>query len=210
LPQIGVDYDTVKKVTLACENVGFHTVWVTDHLLPIDVSPQKSYFECWTTLSALAEATTTVRIGTMVLCNLYRYPPILAKMASTLDVISRGRLEFGLGAGWFKPEADAFGVPFPKAPVRIAMLNEALEVIEKMWSQEKPVFKGEYYSIDRALCNPKPIQKPHPPIWIGTQTGGHSSTELWENTPTHGQLEPGIYHRSTNTSKWRSRLDSTA
>jgi alkanesulfonate monooxygenase SsuD/methylene tetrahydromethanopterin reductase-like flavin-dependent oxidoreductase (luciferase family) len=108
----------------------------------------------------------------MVLCNLYRHPPILAKMAATLDVVSRGRLDFGLGAGWFKPEAEAFGVPFPKGPVRIEMLNEALEVLEKMWSEEKPVFKGKYYSINEASCNPKPFQKPHPPIWVGTQTGG--------------------------------------
>lgn len=172
LPQIGVDYETVKKVTLACERVGFHAVWVTDHLLPIDRPRQESYLECWTTLTALAEATTTVRLGPMVLCNLYRYPQILAKMASTLDVISHGRLEFGLGAGWFKPEADAFGVPFPKASLRIEMLNEALEVLKRMWSEDKPVFKGEYYSINEALCNPKPVQKPHPPIWIGTQTGG--------------------------------------
>jgi len=172
LPQISVDYGTVKSVALTCERVGFQTVWVTDHLLPIEGSAQESYLECWTTLSALAEATNTVRIGTMVLCNLYRYPPILAKMASTLDVISHGRLDFGLGAGWFKPESDAFGVPFPKASVRIEMLNESLEVLEKMWTENKPVFKGKYYCINEALCNPKPFQKPHPPIWIGTQTGG--------------------------------------
>lgn len=172
LPQIGVDYGTVKNVALMCEHVGFHTVWATDHLLPIEGSEQESYLECWTTLSALAEATNTVRIGTMVLCNLYRHPPILAKMAATLDVVSRGRLDFGLGAGWFEPEAEAFGLQFPKASIRIEMLNEALEVLEKMWSEEKPVFKGKYYSIDKASCNPKPVQKPHPPVWIGTQTGG--------------------------------------
>jgi probable F420-dependent oxidoreductase len=172
LPQIGVDYGAIKNVALTCEHVGFQTVWVTDHLLPIEGPPQESYLECWTTLSALAEATSTVRIGTMVLCNLYRYPPILAKMAATLDLISRGRLDFGLGAGWFKPESDAFGVPFPKASVRIEMLNEALEVLEKMWAEEKPVFTGKYYSINEASCNPKPVQKPHPPVWIGTQTGG--------------------------------------
>ncbi|MGD0158970.1 MAG: LLM class flavin-dependent oxidoreductase [Candidatus Bathyarchaeia archaeon] len=172
LPQIGVDYRTVKDVALTCERVGFHTVWATDHLLPIEGSGQESYLECWTTLSALAEATSTVRIGTMVLCNLYRHPPILAKMAATLDVVSGGRLDFGLGAGWFKPEAEAFGVPFPKAPVRIEMLNEALEVLEKMWSEEKPVFNGKYYRINESSCNPKPLQKPHPPVWIGTQTGG--------------------------------------
>lgn len=172
LPQVGVDYDTVRRVALACERVGFHSVWLTDHLLPILGSPRESYLECWTTLSALAEATTNLRLGTMVLCNLFRHPPLLAKMVSTLDVISHGRLELGLGAGWFRPEFDAYGIPFPKASVRIAMLREALGVMKRMWSEDKPVFQGRYYSINEALCNPKPMQKPHPPVWIGTLTGG--------------------------------------
>jgi probable F420-dependent oxidoreductase len=172
LPQVAVDYDTVKSVALECERVGFHSVWLTDHLLPILGPAQQSYLECWTTLSALAERTANLRLGTMVLCNLFRHPPVLAKMASTLDVISRGRLELGLGAGWFKTEFDSYGLPFPKASVRIAMLREALEVIRKMWSDEKPTFQGKYYSINEALCNPKPIQKPNPPIWIGTLKGG--------------------------------------
>lgn len=178
LPQVGYDYDTVKRVALACESLGFHSVWVTDHLLPIVGSPLEPYLECWTTLSALAEATRSVRIGTQVLCNLYRHPPILAKMASTLDVISRGRLELGLGAGWYKPEAEAYGVPFPKASVRIAMLEEALEVLDRMWLEERPVFQGKYYSINGASCNPKPVQKPHPLIWIGTLTGGRLMSEI--------------------------------
>lgn len=93
-------------------------------------------------------------------------------MTSTLDVISCGRLELGIGAGWFKSEFDAYGIPFPSASIRIAMLREALEVMKKMWTEDKPVFQGKYYSINEASCNPKPIQKPHPPIWIGTLTGG--------------------------------------
>lgn len=178
LPQVGVDYETVKRVALACESLGFHSVWVTDHLLPIVGSPLEPYLECWTTLSALAEATSSVRIGTQVLCNLYRHPQILAKMASTLDAISGGRLELGLGAGWYKPEAEAYGVPFPKASVRIEMLGEALEVLNRMWLEERAVFQGKYYSINGASCNPKPVQKPHPPIWIGTLTGGRLMSEI--------------------------------
>jgi alkanesulfonate monooxygenase SsuD/methylene tetrahydromethanopterin reductase-like flavin-dependent oxidoreductase (luciferase family) len=99
-------------------------------------------------------------------------------MASTLDVISQGRLELGLGAGWYRPEAEAYGVPFPKASVRIAMLDEALAVLDKMWSEEKPAFQGRYYNISAASCNPKPVQKPHPPIWIGTLTGGRLMSEI--------------------------------
>jgi alkanesulfonate monooxygenase SsuD/methylene tetrahydromethanopterin reductase-like flavin-dependent oxidoreductase (luciferase family) len=178
LPQVGVDYETVKKVASACESLGFDSIWLTDHLLPIVGSPSEPYLECWTTLSALVEATKSVRIGTQVVCILFRYPQILAKMASTLDVISRGRVELGLGAGWYKPEAEAYGVPFPKASVRIAMLKEALIVLERMWSEESPVFHGEYYNINGASCNPKPVQKPHPPIWIGTLTGGRLMSEI--------------------------------
>lgn len=177
LPQVDVDYDIVKRVALECESVGFHSAWLTDHLLPILGQPQASYLECWTTLSALAEATTHIRLGTLVLCNLFRHPSVLAKMASTLDVISHGRLELGLGAGWFKPEFDAYGIPFREASIRIAMLQEALEVMKKMWSEEKPAFQGSYYSINGATCNPKPIQKPHPPIWVGTLIGGRRMFE---------------------------------
>jgi alkanesulfonate monooxygenase SsuD/methylene tetrahydromethanopterin reductase-like flavin-dependent oxidoreductase (luciferase family) len=177
LPQVGVDYSQIREIAKACEHLGFDSVWVTDHLLPIVGSPTASYLEGWTLLSALAEATSKIRIGTMVLCNMYRHPQILAKMAATLDVISDGRLELGMGAGWYKPEADAYGMPFPKASVRIAMLQEALEVIKKMWSEEKPIFQGKYYSINGASCNPKSIQKPHPPIWLGTLTGGKLMSE---------------------------------
>ena len=164
LPQVGVDYSQIREIARTCEHLGSDSVWVTDHLLPIVGSPTASYLEGWTLLSALAEATSKVRIGTMVLCNMYRHPQILAKMASTLDVISNGRLELGMGAGWYKPEADAYGMPFPKASVRIGMLQEALEVIKKMWSEDRASFQGKYYSISEATCLPKPIQKPHPPI----------------------------------------------
>jgi len=177
LPQIDVDYDVLKRVAFECESYGFHSVWLTDHMLPFYGSLQRSYFECWTTLSALAEATKNLRLGTLVLCNLFRYPSVLAKMAATLDVISGGRLEFGIGAGWLKPEFDAYGIPFPKASVRIAMLREALEVMKRMWLENEPVFHGRYYSINGAVCNPKPLQKPHPPIWIGTLIGGRLMSE---------------------------------
>ncbi len=171
LPQVNVDYNTVKKVALESEGQGFDSVWISDHLLPPLSPPQDSYLECWTTLSALAAVTTKLRLGTLVLCNFFRYPSVLAKMAATLDVISNGRLEFGIGAGWFKPEFIAYGIPFPKAPVRIAQLQEALAVIKTLWMEERGTFQGKYYSLQEALCNPKPVQKPHPPIWIGVMTG---------------------------------------
>jgi alkanesulfonate monooxygenase SsuD/methylene tetrahydromethanopterin reductase-like flavin-dependent oxidoreductase (luciferase family) len=123
--------------------------------------------ECWTTLSALARDTQRVRLGTSVLCHSYRLPPVLAKMAATLDVVSGGRLDLGLGAGWFAEEYRAYGIPFPPIGERIAQLEEGAEIIRRMWTEDRPSFRGRYYAIDGALCDPPPLQRPHPPIWIG-------------------------------------------
>jgi len=157
------DYTTLKRVVLECERLGFDSVWVYDHL-------QFTYgptFESWTTLSALAEATRRIRVGTLVTCNAFRYPSLLAKMAATVDVISNGRLNFGIGACWHEAEAKAYGIPFPRPCVRVEMVNEALSIIRKLWTEDKATFKGKHYSINDAVSLPKPIQKPHPPILIG-------------------------------------------
>ncbi|MDA4129840.1 MAG: LLM class flavin-dependent oxidoreductase [Thaumarchaeota archaeon] len=103
----------------------------------------------------------------MVTCNLFRTPSYLAKISSTIDVMSNGRLEFGIGAGWHEEECTGFGIPFPSARERIDRLGEALQVIEKMWSEETTNFSGRYYQLDGAVNYPKPLQKPHPPVWIG-------------------------------------------
>lgn len=102
-----------------------------------------------------------------MLCNSYRHPAVLAKMAATLDVISEGRLELGLGAGWFKREFEAYGIPFPPAGERVSALGEALEVITAIWTQPNPVYTGRFYTLDGAVCDPPPAQKPHPPLWVG-------------------------------------------
>ncbi len=123
--------------------------------------------ECWTTLSALSSVTERIRLGTMVSCNSFRNPSLLAKMAATLDNISKGRLEFGIGAGVQKKEHIAYGFPFPSSNVRIERLKEAVEIIKKLWTEEKASYKGKYYTIWDAVCEPKPMQEPHPPITIG-------------------------------------------
>jgi F420-dependent oxidoreductase-like protein len=123
--------------------------------------------ECWTTLSALARDTERLRLGTSVLSVSYRLPSVLAKMAATLDVISGGRLELGLGAGWFEREYRAYGIPFPRIGERIEQLDEAVQVIRAMWTAERPTFTGKHYTIEDAVCDPRPEQRPHPPIWIG-------------------------------------------
>ena len=159
-----LDFEVLKSVTSEAERLGYHSVWVSDHLSREVV---RERFECWTTLSVLASMTDRLRLGTMVLCNLYRHPGLLAKMAATLDVLSGGRLEFGIGACWSEPECRDYGIDFPIPEIRLRMLKESIEVIKRVWTQEKATYLGKYYRIKEAYCDPKPIQKPHPPLMIG-------------------------------------------
>jgi len=126
-----------------------------------------SILESWTTLSALSTLTSKIRLGTMVSCNQHRNPALLAKSAATLDVLSNGRLEFGIGAGAQESEHLAYGFDFPKLSDRVERLGEALEVVMGLWTQEKSTYQGKHYSLKDAVCEPKPLQKPHPPITVG-------------------------------------------
>jgi F420-dependent oxidoreductase-like protein len=157
------DYEAVKRIVQQCEAAGYHSAWVMDHFF----WKRGGLLECWTTLSALAAATTRIRLGPLVACNSYRHPSLHAKMGATLDVISEGRLEFGIGAGWKEDEYLAYGIPFPKASTRISQLREGVEIIRKMWTEEAPSYAGRHFQIREAICEPKPVQQPHPPIWIG-------------------------------------------
>jgi len=167
IQQEGFRYQEIKEIVKQCESLGFNSVWLYDHLYPLTPSIQKSVLECWITLASLAVETDTIRLGSLVTCNLFRHPSLLAKMSATLDVISKGRLEFGIGAGWCEEECAAYGIPFPKAGIRINQLREAVQVIKKMWIEDETSFEGKYYAIKKAICYPKPLQKPHPPIWVG-------------------------------------------
>jgi alkanesulfonate monooxygenase SsuD/methylene tetrahydromethanopterin reductase-like flavin-dependent oxidoreductase (luciferase family) len=118
------------------------------------------------TLSALAAGTRKLRLGA-ILCNTFRNPALVAKTVATLDVISRGRTEFGLSAGWNAVEHEAYGINFPPARDRVTMLGESLEIITRMWTQSETTFHGRFHSVRNAICQPKPVQKPHPPVWIG-------------------------------------------
>jgi F420-dependent oxidoreductase-like protein len=155
-------FDFVRDTALECERLGYHSVWLDDHLM----FKNSSILECWTTLSALSAVTEKIRMGTMVTCNTFRNPALLAKMAATVDVISGGRLEFAIGAGVQEAEHAAYGLPFPKPSARINRLREAVEIIKKLWSEEAANYNGEHYRIDSAVCEPKPLQNPHPPITI--------------------------------------------
>jgi len=156
-------YSSLEGQALDAERLGFESVWISDHLM-LDNKP---IVECFTTLSALATLTQKIRLGSLVACNSYRSPSLLAKIGATLDVISKGRLEFGIGAGWNAEEYMAYGIPFPPPRTRIAQMREGIEIIKRMWTEEAPSFTGEYFSIEGAHCEPKPIQKPHPPITLG-------------------------------------------
>lgn len=157
----------VRRISKSAEDLGFDSVTLMDHFRPYYPPKNGTLLECWTTLSALAMETERVKIGPMVTCASYRNPALLAKIAACFDHISGGRLKFGIGAGWFQREFEEYGIPFDKPRERIRRLEEAIQIIKRMWVQEEASFKGKYYKIDRAVCNPKPIQKPYPPIIVG-------------------------------------------
>jgi F420-dependent oxidoreductase-like protein len=160
-------YEAMTRVARAADKGPWDSIWVYDHFHTIPTPELETTFECWTITSTLARDTSRVRIGQMVGCNGYRNPALYAKIASTVDVASHGRLNAGIGAGWYEHEWRAYGYGFPELRVRMAMFKEACEIIHGMWSEAQPTFKGQYYSIDRPINEPKGVQKPHPPLWIG-------------------------------------------
>src|SRR6202051_959727 len=160
-------YETMTRVAQEAEALGFDSIWLYDHFHTVPVPSQEVTFECWVSTAALARDTKTVRIGQMVTCNGYRNPALLAKMASTVDVLSHGRLNFGIGAGWYEHEYRAYGYEYPAPPERLRQLGEAVQVILAMWTQEEAVFEGTYYQVRGAINQPKGVQKPHIPLLIG-------------------------------------------
>jgi alkanesulfonate monooxygenase SsuD/methylene tetrahydromethanopterin reductase-like flavin-dependent oxidoreductase (luciferase family) len=180
--QEGQRFEDIVSTVRECERWGFDSIWLKDNFLPWLQSYVKDgkntvatcepdndlVLECWTTLSSLAPITRRIRLGA-ILVNSYRTPPsLLAKMVSTLDIISRGRLEFGLSAGWYRREFEAYGFDFLNASTRVEMMEESIKIIKMMLTENSPVsFSGKYFKVNGAICNPKPIQRPYPPLWIG-------------------------------------------
>ncbi|MCP3975615.1 MAG: LLM class F420-dependent oxidoreductase [bacterium] len=176
---VGVPHEeqwpTIMRVAGEIEELGYESAWVYDHFHNVpDPSTQESTFEAWSVMAGLAAATKNIRLGQMCTCNGYRPPAYMAKVAATVDVMSGGRLEFSIGAGWYEHEYLAYGYPFPSGGTRIAELNESIQIIKKMWTEDEATFKGEHFSIDAAICQPKPLQDPHPPVWIAG--GGERKT----------------------------------
>jgi alkanesulfonate monooxygenase SsuD/methylene tetrahydromethanopterin reductase-like flavin-dependent oxidoreductase (luciferase family) len=159
-----LSYPQFKALTLRAEALGYDSVWICDHLY----NGLDPVLECFTTLAAVAPITERVRLGTLVISTPIRNPAVLAKMAATLDVISEGRLEFGIGAGNNRNnEFEAYGIPLDTPRTRIKKLGEAVRLIRTLWTSDVATFTGEYYRIKDAVCKPKPVQTPHPPITIG-------------------------------------------
>ncbi len=149
------------------DTLGFDSAWVFDHFLPIFSDPTGPCLESWTSLAALAMVTQEMRLGVLVTGNTYRHPAVLAKMATTVDIISQGRLILGLGGGWFELEHTKYGIPFPSVRERLQRLDETLTIITRLWTEERVTFTGRYYQLNDALLNPPPVQQPRPPLLVG-------------------------------------------
>jgi len=161
-----IDWKSILNYVKTVENLGFDSIWVPDYLTNPFLE-DSFMLDSWTVLSALSSITKTIRLGTYVLCNQYRHPSLIAKMVSTLDVISNGRVDLGIGACWLKKEFDSFGLNRDSHKTRLERLKESIKVIKALMNENKFSFYGKYYNLKEATLNPKPIQKPNPPIWIG-------------------------------------------
>lgn len=192
-PQFGFTFEQVKTITEAALKNRFSTIWFSDHFLLDKDSTDRMLLDPWLMMTALTQQFTTVRVGSMVFCQSYRNPALMAKMAASLDVLSDGRLEFGIGAGWKEIEYNAYGYPFPPAKIRIEQLNEAIQIIRGIWTNERFTFTGKHYQVNDVISFPKPIQKPMP-IWVGAQNGkefmlratakyGDAINIAWMSTP---------------------------
>ncbi len=159
------DYPSILKLAQEADKRGFTIGYVNDHLLNLR-DETLEFLEAWTVMTAIG-VQTNLRVSHTVICNSFRNPALLAKMGATLDVITKGRFELGIGAGWHDREYQAYGFDFPKPAVRVQQLAEALQIIRQLWMEGETTFQGKYYTLDKCINLPKPIQKPHPPIMVG-------------------------------------------
>lgn len=166
------NFSAAKQAALRAESEGFYSVSINDHFFTPMGAPHVPQLECFTTLTAVAAVTNTIRLTPSVAAASFRPPPLLAKITSTLDQVSNGRLTLGLGAGWKQDEYEAHGYPYPSNAERLAQLDEVIQVLKAMWTQEEPTFRGKYFSIDKAYNNPRPVQQPRPPLMLGGSGSG--------------------------------------
>ena len=189
LPQLRMSFDVILERTLAAEAAGFDSVWLMDHLAA-PAAPEHDTFEGWTLAAAIAARTTTIRVGHLVTCDPFRHPALLAKMAATVDVISGGRLELGIGWGSVPDELAAFGIGTGAPRERAARLRESLAILDLMFTGEPFDFSGEHFRLRGAIGRPVPVQSPRPPVHIGG-AGPQLTMPLvrehadWWNCPTY-------------------------
>ena len=209
LSQQNTDVAELRDIWQVADEGGFDHLWIFDHFAAIMAEPVLDVLEGWVLLGAMAEATSRVRIGCMVTGNTYRHPAVLAKMAVTIDHLSGGRLEFGIGAAWAEIEHDMLGIEFGTAGQRVAWLEEACQVIKSLFTEERTNFEGARYTLRDAIANPKPMQRPYPPFWIGGR--GERKTlrviaqhaDVWmppAATPTRSRAWPGSSTPTASTS----------
>ena len=156
-----------KRVAREIECLGYDSLWLYDHFHTVPRTEIEPTFECWTTMAALAEATSSIRLGQLVTCAQYRNPAYLAKISACVDVISGGRVDVGLGAGWKQDEFEAYGYEFAKIGARLARMADTARILKAMWTEERATVAGRHFAVKNAVNEPKPLQRPHPPLWIG-------------------------------------------
>lgn len=173
----GYSYEDLRRIWTTADSLGYYGASLYDLM-------NAPALECWATLSALAAETRRIRPMPLVLAVLYRSPGLLAKMTATLDVISAGRVELGIGAGGDERDHRAYGLSFPDTPSRVEMLEEAVEAMKGLWTAQEFSYDGNFYRFDDAICEPRPLQVPHPPVLIG----GHGKTHLLRAVARHGDI----------------------
>ena len=191
-------WDAILGAAQTIEADNWDSLWVYDHFHTHPQVTHESVFDSWSLMAALAATTSRVRIGQMCTCVGYRPPSLLASMATSVDAISRGRLDVGIGAGWSHKEFAAYGYDYPRDGVRLDMLEEAVQVLRAMWTQDEAHFEGKHYKVDGAINRPLPQQTPHPPLWI--MGGGEKRTlkivAKYGNKSNFGKSVEDFVHKS--------------
>src|SRR5437870_9110940 len=165
--QEGVTWEQWVALARACEANGVEALFRSDHYLGFHATDTNGSLDCWTTLAALAAVTSKVRLGSLVSPVTFRHPSVLARAAATVDHVSGGRVELGIGGGWMEPEHRAYGFPFPETNVRMDLLAEQLEIVHRQWTEDGFDFAGRHYTLENSTAFPKPVEQPHPPLIVG-------------------------------------------
>ncbi len=166
-PAAGWTYDELRDLANESEAAGFASFWVSDHFFGGEGFPDRDCLEAWTLLAALARDTGRIRLGCLVTAAQYRNPALLAKIVASVDHLSAGRIDFGIGAGWKDNEYRAYGYDFGEPRERVSQMTEAIEICRRLWTEERATYRGKHYRVEDAVCAPKPLQRPYTPIWVG-------------------------------------------